>query len=69
MPDPIRSVVRAVLEGGVELVAAYNRRRLTIPNPFVAGIHDADARGTDAAGLRRDRVDTSTARQWKGLSR
>ncbi|KAB1073464.1 8'-apo-carotenoid 13,14-cleaving dioxygenase [Methylobacterium planeticum] len=40
MPNPIQSVVRAVLEGGVELVAAYNRRRLTSPNPFVVGVHE-----------------------------
>ncbi|AWV16703.1 carotenoid oxygenase [Methylobacterium sp. XJLW] len=41
MPNPIRSAVRAVLEGGVELVAAYNRARLPkTPNPFVIGIHE-----------------------------
>ena len=41
MPNPIRSAVRAVLEGGVELVAAYNRARLPkTPNAFVIGIHE-----------------------------
>ncbi|XYD11903.1 carotenoid oxygenase family protein (plasmid) [Methylobacterium sp. NMS12] len=41
MPNPVRSAVRAVIEGGVELVAAYNRARLpATPNPFVVGIHE-----------------------------
>lgn len=41
MPNPIRSAARAVLESGVELVAACNRARLPkTPNPFVIGIHE-----------------------------
>ncbi|MCJ2121478.1 carotenoid oxygenase family protein [Methylobacterium sp. J-077] len=41
MPNPIRSAARAVLESGVELMAACNRARLPkTPNPFVIGIHE-----------------------------
>ena len=28
MPNPVQSAVRAVAEGAVELIAAWNRRRL-----------------------------------------
>lgn len=41
MPNPIQSAVRAAIEYGVELVAAYSRTRLTkTQNPFVVGIHE-----------------------------
>ncbi len=40
MPNPVQSAVRAAIEGGVELVAAYNRKRLPrTENPFLVGIH------------------------------
>ena len=40
MPNPVQSAVRAALESGVELVAAYNRRRLPkTGNPFLVGVH------------------------------
>ena len=40
MPNPVKTVVRAALEGGVELVAAYNRKRLPrTDSPFLVGIH------------------------------
>ncbi len=40
MPNPVQSTLRAAIEGGVELVAAYNRKRLPrIDNPFLVGIH------------------------------
>ena len=40
MPNPVRSAVRLAIEGGVELVAAFNRRRLPrAGSPFVVGIH------------------------------
>ncbi len=40
MPNPIQSALRAVIEGGVELVAAYNRKRL-LPDgsPYLVGVH------------------------------
>ena len=40
MSNPVQSVVRAVMERAVELVAAFNRRRLEGNDaPFLAGIH------------------------------
>ena len=40
MPNRIQSAVRAMLEGGIERVAAFNRRRLPHDdNPFLVGIH------------------------------
>ncbi len=40
MPNPVKTVVRAALEGGVEFVAAYNRKRLPkTDSPFLVGIH------------------------------
>ena len=40
MPNPLKTVVRAALEGGVEFVAAYNRKRLPrTDSPFLVGIH------------------------------
>ena len=41
MLKPVQSALRAAIEGGVELVAAYNRRRLPrTGNPFLVGIHE-----------------------------
>ena len=41
MPNPIQSAVRAAIEGGVELVAAFNRKRLArTGSPFLVGIHE-----------------------------
>ncbi len=40
MPNPIQATIRAALERGVDLLAAYNRRRLPkVASPFVVGIH------------------------------
>ena len=40
MPHPIQSAVRAAAEGAVDLIAAWNRKRLPRTEaPFVAGIH------------------------------
>ena len=40
MPNTIPAIVRAVVERGVELVAAYNRGRLPrTGNPFLVGVH------------------------------
>ena len=40
MPNPVQSTVRAVAEKAVELIAAWNRKRLPqAENPFVVGIH------------------------------
>ncbi len=40
MPNPLRSALRAAAEAGVELIAAFNRRRLPkADNPFVVGVH------------------------------
>ncbi len=40
MPNPVRSTVRAVAEGAVELIAAWNRRRLPRAEaPYMVGIH------------------------------
>ena len=40
MPNPVQSAVRAAIENGVELVAAYNRKRLPkTGNPYLVGIH------------------------------
>ncbi len=40
MPNTVQSAVRAIVENGVALVAAFNRRRLPkADNPFVVGIH------------------------------
>jgi carotenoid cleavage dioxygenase-like enzyme len=41
MPNPVQSAVRAVVEGGVEFVAACNRRRLSkAVSPYLVGIHE-----------------------------
>ena len=41
MLKPVQSALRAAIEGGVEFVAAYNRRRLPrTDNPFLVGIHE-----------------------------
>ncbi len=41
MPTPVRSALRAVIESGVEAVAAFNRKRLPkAENPFLVGIHE-----------------------------
>ncbi len=40
MPNPVQSAVRAAAEGAVELIAAWNRKRLArIEAPYVVGIH------------------------------
>ncbi len=40
MPNPVQSALRAAVEGGVEFVAAWNRRRLPrSESPFLVGIH------------------------------
>ncbi len=40
MPNAVQSALRAAVEGGVELVAAWNRRRLPRgESPFLVGIH------------------------------
>ena len=40
MPNPVQSAVRAVAEGAVDLIAAWNRKRLPqVPSPYVVGIH------------------------------
>ncbi len=40
MPNPLRSALRAVVENGVQLVSAFNRRRLPrTDQPFLVGIH------------------------------
>ncbi len=40
MPNRVRSAIRAAMEGGVEMVAAWNRRRLPkAASPFLAGVH------------------------------
>ena len=40
MPNPIEAAIRATLERGVEMVAAFNRKRLPkAENPFLVGIH------------------------------
>ena len=40
MLNPVQSALRAALEGAVEFVAAYNRKRLPkSDNPFLVGIH------------------------------
>ena len=41
MPNPIRSAFRTAIEGGVEFIAAYNRKRLpSTDSPFLVGIHE-----------------------------
>ncbi len=41
MPNPVQAAVRAAIEGGVERVAAFNRRRLSrTATPFLVGIHE-----------------------------
>ena len=63
MPNPIQSAVRAAIEGGVELIAALNRKRLfKAGKPFLVGIHqpmtsemtlsDLPVTGSVPAGLR-----------------
>jgi carotenoid cleavage dioxygenase len=40
MPNAAESAIRAVMEGGVELVAAWSRRRRRkVASPYLAGIH------------------------------
>ena len=40
MPNPVQLAVRAVIEGGVEFIAAYNRKRLfKTDNPYLVGVH------------------------------
>jgi len=40
MPNPVQSAVRAVAEGAVELIAAWNRKRLPkTGSPYLVGIH------------------------------
>ncbi len=40
MPNPIETAIRATLERGVEMVAAFNRKRLPkAESPFLVGIH------------------------------
>jgi carotenoid cleavage dioxygenase-like enzyme len=40
MPNPVQSAVRAAIEGVVEFIAAYNRKRLPKTNsPYVVGIN------------------------------
>ncbi len=40
MPNPVQSAVRAVAQGAVELIAAWNRKRLPqTQTPYVVGIH------------------------------
>lgn len=40
MPNPVKSAVRAVAEGAVDLIATWNRKRLPqIEIPYVVGIH------------------------------
>ncbi len=41
MPNPVQSALRAAMERGVELVAAYNRKRLPkTGNDFLIGVHE-----------------------------
>lgn len=40
MPNRIQSVIRAAIERGVDVVAAFNRRRLPRMSPFLVGIHE-----------------------------
>ena len=62
MPNAVQSALRTAVEGGLELVAAWNRRRLPRgENPFLVGIHapmageltleDLAVEGTIPAGL------------------
>ena len=40
MPSPVAAAVRTLVEGGVELVAAFNRKRLPkAESPYLVGIH------------------------------
>ena len=39
MLTPVQSAVRAAAEGAVELIAAWNRKRLPKADPFLVGIH------------------------------
>ncbi len=40
MPNPVESTLRRVIERGVDMVAAFNRRRLAAAgSPFLVGIH------------------------------
>ena len=40
MPNPVQSALRAVVERGAELVAAFNRKRLRkAGSPFLVGVH------------------------------
>ena len=63
MPNPVQSAVRAIMEGGVERVAAFNRKRLPkTGSPYLVGIHqpmrseltlqDLAVAGSIPAGLR-----------------
>ena len=41
MPNPVQSALRTAMEKGVELVAAYNRKRLPrTGNAFLVGVHE-----------------------------
>jgi carotenoid cleavage dioxygenase len=41
MPNPARAILRAVVESGVGMVAAFNRRRLSnVDSSFLVGIHE-----------------------------
>ena len=41
MPNLVQSAVRAIVEAGVDLVAAWNRKRLPkTGSPFLVGIHE-----------------------------
>ena len=62
MPNAIETAIRAVAERAVELIAAFNRRRLPrTPSPYVVGVHrpmaaeltlqDLVVQGTIPAGL------------------
>ncbi len=40
MPSPVAAAVRTLVEGGVELVAAFNRKRLPkADSPYLVGVH------------------------------
>ena len=62
MPNPVQSAIRTAIEGGVELVAAYNRKRLPksgdaylvgihAPMPSELTLHDLAVTGSIPAGL------------------
>ena len=62
MPNPVQSAIRTAIEGGVELIAAYNRKRLPksgdaylvgihAPMPSELTLHDLAVTGSIPAGL------------------